>query len=79
MRFPKRSGEQVNFKRLRPRPWLLLVILSMAIPASATWKEKVGCLGAYHGARVQLLPPDLTKLRVPRSLPLFGKGRVIDG
>jgi hypothetical protein len=31
----------VNFKRLRPRPWLLLVILSMAIPVSATWKEKV--------------------------------------
>jgi uncharacterized repeat protein (TIGR03803 family) len=31
----------VNFKRLRARPWLLLVVLSMAIPASAKWKEHV--------------------------------------
>jgi hypothetical protein len=31
----------VNLNRSRVRPWLVLVILSMAINASAEWKEKV--------------------------------------
>ena len=31
----------MNFKRIRAWPWLLLVVLSMAIPAAAKWKEKV--------------------------------------
>jgi hypothetical protein len=48
----------VNLDRSRVRPWLALVILSMAINASAEWKEKVlysfqggndGSGGLWHG------------------------------
>jgi hypothetical protein len=31
----------VNRNQFRARPWLLLVILSLAINASAEWKQKV--------------------------------------
>ncbi len=42
-RFPKRSSEPVNRNQFRTRPWLLLAIVSLAINASAEWKEKVLC------------------------------------
>ena len=46
----------MNLNRSRVRPWLALVILSMAINASAEWNEKVlygfqgGNDGSFPGA-----------------------------
>ncbi|HXM19764.1 MAG TPA: hypothetical protein VN948_00690, partial [Terriglobales bacterium] len=44
----------MNLNRFRVRPWLALVILSMAIDASASWNEKV--LYSFQGVPDGSLP-----------------------